>query len=231
MATKARRAAVRAQGHRSGFKRETDLTRVAAIREEARSVLIITNGENTEVDYFSAMKEEPWINAAKVIVKFYPGEPLAAVRRAATLRDENDYDEAWAVCDVDEYNPVSAMAAAHERQIELAWSVPCFEVWLILHLSNKCPGFNDCQQSSRYLKKFLPDWDKTVLKFSDFRSGVFEAVSRAKFLGDPPEANPSTAIWRLIESLNRAPEDGNAAVSQFDVRSQEATGGAEQKTA
>lgn len=206
MSTKGRRVEARTSRPRPGFPRESDLTRRVNVRDEGRSVLIVTNGERTEIDYFNGLKEEPWVTATKVIVKFASGDPAAAVLRAAIIRDQNDYDEAWAVCDLDRYDVTSAMTDAKARQVELAISVPCFEVWLILHVSDKCSGFNDCEQAGRYLTVQLPSWDKANLKFPDFRSGVFDAVARAKRLGDPPEANPSSAVWRVAESLSSTAE-------------------------
>lgn len=204
MPTRRRRDERATRRRNYGFKHETDLTRLSNIREEGRSVLIVTNGERTEVDYFNGMKQEPWITATKVIVKFEAGEPAAVVVRAAVIRDDNDYDEAWAVCDVDEYDVTSAVTNANKHQVELTLSVPCFEVWLILHLSERCPGCNNCAQADRFLARLLSGWDKTALRFSDFRDGVFDAVARAKRMGDPPDANPSTAAWRLVESLSLA---------------------------
>jgi hypothetical protein len=189
--------------NRHNFRRETDLTRLSNIRDEGRSILIATNGKNTEMAYFAGIKEEPWITATKVVVKFLSGDPAEVVLRAAAMRDENDYDEAWAVCDVDNYEVTAALADAIQRQVELTLSVPCFEVWLILHLSESCPGFNDCPQADRCLRKLLRGWDKTDLKFADFRDGIFSASVKAKRLAQPPAANPSTAIWRLVESLSR----------------------------
>jgi len=90
---------------------------------------------------------------------------------------------------------------AASRQVNLALSVPSFEVWLILHISEGCPGFNTAAQAERFLKSLLPGWTKTTLNFADFRDGIDKAVTRAKRLDEPPEANPSTAVWRLIESL------------------------------
>ena len=199
------------RGHRprnSGFKRETDLRRRVDTRQERRSILVVTNGVSTEVDYFDALRREPWVTADKVKVKFESGEPAAIVLRAARIRDDNAYDEAWAVCDVDEFDTKVAVATATERGVELAFSLPSFEIWLVLHLSASCPGFNSATQAGRHLKSLLPSWDKTGLKFSDFRAGVFDAVLRARRLGEPPDANPSTAVWRLIESL-RKPTESN----------------------
>lgn len=190
----------------SEFRRETDLARRANTRTERRSVVIVTNGLRTEVDYFDALRKESWVTADKVTVKFQSGEPIAVVLRAAEIRDDNAYDEAWAVCDVDEFATQAAIAAADEREAGLALSAPSFEVWLILHLSEGCPGFNSATQAGRHLKSLLQGWEKTGLKFSDFRDGVFRAVMRAQRLGEPPEANPSTAVWRLIESLSNPAE-------------------------
>lgn len=151
---------------------------------------------------------EPWATADKVKVKFESGEPIAVVLRAARIRDENAYDEAWIVCDVDEFDTKAAITEAVARQVELALSLPSFEIWLILHLSEGCPGFNNATQAGRHLKSLLPSWEKTGLKFSDFRDHVFDAVLWARRLGDPPDANPSTAVWRLIQSL-RSPAESN----------------------
>jgi hypothetical protein len=192
---------------RGRFSRETDLTRLSETRNEFRSVLIVTNGKSTEVNYFTAVKSESWISAGKVVVKFENGEPSAVVSRAAALRDENGYDEAWAVCDLDEYDVTSAIADASTRHVGLTLSVPSFEVWLILHLSEACPGFNDARQVDQFLKNILPTWDKTALRFADFEAGIPDASARAKRMGEPPNANPSTAVWRLIESLARTADE------------------------
>lgn len=167
---------------------------------------MVTNGISTEVDYFNALRREQWITADKVRVKPEPGDPMDVVLSAASIRDDNAYDEAWAVCDVDEFDVEGAIAAAAERKVGLALSQPSFEIWLILHLSERCRGFNNGAQAGRHLKSLLPRWDKTDLKYADFRAGVFDAVRRAMRLDEPPDANPSTAVWRVIESL-RLPSD------------------------
>jgi hypothetical protein len=189
-------------GPNHGFRRETDLRRrPAGARQERRTVLIVTNGKRTEVDYFNALREEPWVTVHKVVVKFQPGDPRTAVHRAAAIRDDNEYDEAWAVCDVDEYDVQPAMKTARDRGVELTLSVPSFEVWLILHHKDGCPGFNTATHAGTHLRQLIPTWDKTALDFAHFREGVSKAVTRAQQLGEPPHANPSTAVWQLVEFL------------------------------
>jgi hypothetical protein len=74
-----------------------NLHRAAEIREERRSVLIVTNGNRTELDYFKALRHEDWVTADKVTPKFEAGAPAAVVKRAAQIRADNAYDEAWVV--------------------------------------------------------------------------------------------------------------------------------------
>jgi bifunctional ADP-heptose synthase (sugar kinase/adenylyltransferase) len=164
--------------------------------------LIATNGEKTERDYFTALKKEHWIKPAKIVVVYESGSPEEVVRGAARRRDRDDYDQAWAVCDVDKYNTSGAASLAEAMAVELLWSNPCFEVWLILH-KGKCASYiEDARRAGDRLRAHIADWDKGALRFEDFRDGIPDAAQRAKALGEPPDANPSTAVWRLIEALS-----------------------------
>jgi RloB-like protein len=189
-----------------GFTRETNLARRFGTREQRTSVLVVTNGIRTEKAYFDALGSEPWVAVNKVKVKPEEGSPAAVVQRAAEIRDGSEYDEAWVVCDADDFDVRLAASHARRHAVKLAVSVPCFEVWLILHLAPGCPGFNDAGQAGDHLKRLLRRWDKTALRFADFRDGVFDAVTRAKRLEPPPEGNPATDVWRLIEALQTASE-------------------------
>jgi hypothetical protein len=115
------------------------------------------------------------------------------------------------VCDADDFDVRLAASHASRHSVKLAVSVPCFEVWLILHLAPGCPGFNNADQASDHLKRLLRRWDKTALRFEDFREGVFDAADRAKRLESPPDGNPSSDVWRLIETLRATPEARDSA--------------------
>lgn len=181
---------------------ETDLTRRRDVRPQRLTLLIVTNGKRTERDYFEALRGEPWVIVA-LQVKFEKGSPDNAVVRAVQVRQDDEYDNVWVVCDVDEYDVSGAIQHARDGAVGLALSMPSFEVWLILHLSENCPAFNNATQADDYLRSILPNWDKTNLRFSDFKDGIADAVERAKKRGEPPEANPSTAVWRLVEVLRQ----------------------------
>lgn len=184
---------------------ETDLTRRSDVRPQRLTLLIVTNGERTERDYFEALRGEQWVVVA-LQVKFERGAPDNAVVRAVQVRQTDEYDKVWVVCDVDEFDVSGAIQHAKDGAVDLALSMPSFEVWLILHLSDNCPAFNNARQTTDYLRSLLSNWDKTNLRFSDFKNGIADAVERAKKRGEPPEANPSTAVWRLVEVLGQSEE-------------------------
>jgi hypothetical protein len=77
-------------------------------------------------------------------------------------------------------------------------------VWLIFHKSDRCPGLNGASQACDHLRKLVPSWQKECLDFAGFSNGVLDAVERAKKRGEPPDANPSTAVWRVIECVRGA---------------------------
>ncbi|KAB1931674.1 RloB domain-containing protein [Micromonospora sp. ALFpr18c] len=85
--------------------------------------------------------------------------------------------------------------------MNLLWSNPCFEVWLILHLGSCARHLESAKRAEELLRKYLANWDKTRLDFDDFRNGIDAAIERAQTLDPPPAANPSTAVWRLALAL------------------------------
>jgi hypothetical protein len=193
-----------ARTRRPGVSRETDLRRRSGIRPSRDTVLLLTNGTSTERRYFDGLRFEPWIQVTMQIAT-RSAEPDVLVDKAIALQEENDYDQVWVVCDVDEFDVSSAITkTARTDGVDLVLSAPCFEVWLILHKSAQCPGFNTATQADKHLRKLMPSWEKQRLKFCDFSEDVFTAVQRARQRGEPPETNPSTAVWRIIEHARKA---------------------------
>lgn len=185
-----------------GAGRETNLRRRTSKRDQRQTILIDTNGKSTERDYFNALKSMPWLQVGRIVVVFTNKAPVEVVRDASKRKVDNDFDQAWAVCDVDEFDTEKAVVEARRRNVGLAWSNPCFELWLILHVAEHTAhlenGDKACERISKLLDK---EWDKSAMDFSDFEQGIADAVKRAKLLESPPLANPSTDVWRVLEAL------------------------------
>ncbi|MFI6824079.1 RloB family protein [Micromonospora sp. NPDC050187] len=185
---------------RASTTRETNLRRRPGIREQRKTVLAVTNGESTERVYLEALGRESWLRHRLVVV-VEKGSPIDAVRGAARRRDDNDFDQAYVVCDVDQYPVAGPASEARKRDVTLLWSNPCFEVWLILHHAACSRYLENAGKAGDLLRLHVKGWDKTKLDFGAFRDGVSIAIDRARKLGDPPGANPSTAVWLLVETL------------------------------
>ena len=188
-----------------GSGRETDLRRRPARRAQRQTVLIDTNGKSTEQAYFNAVKSLPWVQVGRIVVVFTNKAPVEVVRDASRRKNANDFDQAWAVCDVDEFDTEKAMVEARRSGVGLAWSNPCFELWLLLHIAEHTSHLENGDKACEKITKALGrEWDKSALDFSDFEHGIGDAIKRAKLLETPPAANPSSDVWRLMEALGFA---------------------------
>ena len=183
-----------------GRGRDTSLTRRRATIQQRKSVVVVTNGKCTELQYFNALRKESWVTA-KLVAMFQGGSPKSLIDHARIVWLRDDYDEAWVVCDVDDFDVTAAIEESSRHGIGLALSNPSFEVWLLLHLCEWRGHFSSADKALAQLKKTLKSYDKTQLSYADFRSGIKSAMERAKALGDPPAANPSSSVWRVICAL------------------------------
>jgi len=188
---------------RVGDGRETELLRRPPTRNQSVSVLVVTNGRSTERQYLRELKKQDWIAVKKVVVVFKNGSPESTVVDAARISGQEDYDKAWAVCDVDNYDVESAISLAEKKCVHLALSQPCFEVWIILHFKECTKHFVNASEARDYLTKILPEYDKTKLDFEQLKDGIGNAVASARKLGQPPADNPSTDMWKLVEMLGK----------------------------
>ena len=63
---------------------------------------------------------------------------VTLVNRAIEFRNRADfvYQHVWVVFDKDDFDTFDeAIKLASENEIEVAWSNPCFELWVLLHFS------------------------------------------------------------------------------------------------
>ena len=108
--------------------------------------------------------------------------------------------------DIDDHPHVpEAKSLAEQNGILLGISNPCFELWLLLHLS-ECPGALHRHTAQSTLKRHVPDYDKSV-DLAIYMPGYHNAVQRAKYLDKlaesvgEPGRNPTTGIYELTEKI------------------------------
>ena len=204
----------------SASRRFSSLRRKVETRSPKPKIVIYSEGEKTERDYFNEMKRFNRSVVVDIEIIGRAGVPLTianeAVRVAQGARRSNRHqsyakqDEFWALFDRDEHPNVSdAISRCRNADIGIAFSNPCFEVWLILHFQDfdRPDHRHDVQ---RHLQTLCGDYDRVRHKTTDcskLMERIVEAEQRAekqmerrKSEGEPP-GPPFTTVYELTRRI------------------------------
>lgn len=186
-----------------------------------RIVRIHSEGEVTEPKYLGHWARRRG-SSLKISWGMTGADPLSLVQAARDdMREmklkrkpaDRPFDEVWCVFDRDAHNSVpQALNEARQGGIQVAFSDPCFELWLVLHAQPRSAPIDrhEANRLARNLglvdrknKKDVPASAWKVLE-----PGYGGAKVRAKALakghvagGSPPRSNPSSDVWRLVDVL------------------------------
>jgi len=199
------------------------LKRNVSIRSPKKKFIIFTEGKNTEPTYFKALKGS--LKGAIVDIEIIDaaGVPKTIADKASerskkigpkkSLSSFEENDEIWAVFDKDEHPYVTeAIQKCESTKVGVAFSNPCFELWLILHFEDfdKPDHRHDVQ---KHLEKLCTDYDRNARKTTDcvkLVSVIEEAEKRAEIQlkrriaeGEPP-SEPYTTVFKLTRSMRMA---------------------------
>ena len=160
-----------------------DLRRRAAVRQPYERLLIVCEGEKTEPKYLREIQRAYRLATAHVQVLHSQigTEPLQVLEYALTVFKEGDrgravypgeFDRIVVVFDRDQhltYHTALAKAAAHDGKlrndnrvavpVNVVASVPCFELWLLLHFEDVQAPLDRHEALAR-LKIHLPNYEK-----------------------------------------------------------------------
>jgi hypothetical protein len=183
-------------------------------------LLVVVDAEETEKQYLEHFNDKTRYPTTPH-VKVHPKgdcDPLKIVKYAHE-RFTDDFTEAWCVFDQDDYLQGGvfdrAVKEARKRTnprrepINLAVSVPCFELWLLLH-HRDWPHDMPLSQGEVYpkLKAVLPHYKKNDVARRmepDYLPGLPEAIRRSEALDERHgriHQNPSTGMAELIRRLS-----------------------------
>lgn len=198
------------------------MARISNKYQARNKFYILTNGEQTEKNYFELLKSKHSIYEVKV--EFVNADPLGLVEYA--IRNFKDANQVWCVFDVDNSHKdnrfVPALKKAEDNGIKIAYSNMAFEVWLISHFE-RCEKELQTKDYSTVLNKYLKDKgvkysknDKELLK-KHFIPLYKDAVQNSKVVYQtrvknfrevcPKDRlpiwnwNSSTDVFKLVEAL------------------------------
>lgn len=207
------------------------LKRHAAKRSAKRHFYLFCEGEKTERDYFNALgatldaKETkifyngplgvPKTVATKAIA-FAKDNGLIKGRRGKKLNSFEENDEVWTIFDRDAFSCYGeAKQMCDGAGISYAYSDPCFELWINLHLGDHDAPCSRHEAQAR-TKELIGDYDPDSGKTADFSTlmvSLPEAEDRAKRQRNNrqdegnPDGNPSTNVDKLTRRLRNIKDE------------------------
>jgi hypothetical protein len=188
-----------------------------------KELLVLVEGAVTEEAYLLLWKRRLRRQALIEIPDFH-GTPLSLVEKAIELKrfeakEErrgrgSAHDEYWCVFDVDTHPHLrEAVELAASEEINLAISNPCIELWFLLHFAEQT-GFIECRAARRAVRDELGDgkglspdalealWER----YEQARGRAERLDEKHRGDGTPAPGNPSSGVWRLIESMREPPQ-------------------------
>jgi hypothetical protein len=192
-------------------------TRRKGIKKPKRQVRIVCEGKKAEKEYFIGLME--WGGGVKIIA-IHGGctDPMGIVKYAEERMDKwsinlDEGDEVWCVFDVDESTTQilsDVYAHAKTKNIKIALSNPCFELWFLLHYK---PIFSQISRQDviKELKILIKGYKKDQNINHLLKDKLSTAISNAKKLNEvhkkssvpliSKESNPSTQVFELVKFI------------------------------
>lgn len=210
--------------HKRKSRQLKDYRRKKSIREQYARVLIVTEGEKTEPQYFDGLKDFYGLSGANIEICGECGSDPQSIFKFAQKRykEERDFgdpfDRVYCVFDKDGHTTYtqaldSIKRATPKETFFAITSVPCFEYWLLLHFKYTTRPYENTQNKSAAgqvlseLKKEIYDYDKG--KCAEIFRALSDKLGTALYNAERAQAeakdnntdNPSTDIHLLVDYL------------------------------
>ena len=181
-----------------------------------RSVTLIVCEGETEQEYFEAARIHYTLSSTEVVVaeNTVGSAPKSVVQCAEKkCAERGGDDKVFCVMDrnghesFDQARATIKTLAGRKRKplpIEEAVSIPCFEVWVLLHFERADPPFNRCNDVIQQIReKHMPGYekaDRAVIK--QLMQRIDDAVSNAQWLETRAvnnNHNPFTSVHKVVK--------------------------------
>lgn len=204
-------------GKRSNFFKSKNRRR-KNIRPPKPIILIVCEGEKSEKFYFDGFRKEARISNVEieVIGKGRPGNSLLKFTQNKVKNESITYDQIWIVFDKDDLSDEEfdsiVSKAIYRNKMNVAYSIPCFEYWLLLHFDyyNTPLTTKDCiKKLKNRFPVYRKNLDDVYYRLADRK---YSAIENAKRMEDehkkqgntkPSSKNPSTLVYKLVIELEK----------------------------
>jgi hypothetical protein len=199
------------------MRKPKNLARQSAKVLKRQKFYIFCEGTNTEPEYIEKYNVDYCRASIEVIFGEGGADPKALVERAEkklaqvssrTYRREfGDRDQVWVAFDRDDHEHFDkSVTRATSVGISVAYSNPCFELWLVLH----CIDYSSSQDRHALQDKceeVCPGYNKERRKVPDLPAilpHVYDAEKRAEKLRASCRASGSDVPYTTVDQLTRA---------------------------
>ena len=187
-------------------RQDHKFTRKKQLREVFATALIVCEGKETEPNYIKGLIEHLKIHPRRI--KTIPAKHSTAVVEYAASemkKSPGEYDEVFAVFDGDHQGLKKEESKAKDENIQIILSVPCFEVWILLHFKNTDRPYLKCDNVIKDLPAkhgYTKNDPKIFEKLKDLLpTAELNAKSLAAQNEESGRSSPSTDIHLLVEKL------------------------------
>jgi hypothetical protein len=189
-------------------------------REPYDYVLIVCEGGKTEPNYFRRLRDVYRLNSANIEITRADGtDPVSVVKFTEARLIQGEFDRAYCVFDRDghaNYSEALQIVANSQNgkngRLRAITSVPCFEIWVLLHFRYSSAAFNSagsqsaCDRVVAEVRKHFADYSKGHTGVYDRLETLMEkAHAHAKRLTEENattgSTNPATRVHELVEYL------------------------------
>lgn len=182
-----------------------------APRQPQRPVILVVCEGQTEEAYFRAVKAH-YGRSTTVNIKITRGrsDPVRAVEKGIHVNRNDDFDRVFCVVDGDkpDRTALARKRIGKRDNVELVVSIPCFEIWLLLHYETSDAPFAECAAVCARLKvkEHMPDYVKGIhYDFASITQHINDAIRNAQWLAGRDLANPSSDVHRVLICLRPTP--------------------------
>ena len=188
-------------------------------RRSGDLVLVVCEGHKTEPQYFSEIQKRWKIQRLRIAPTTDASSPKDVVERAVEYqrrfqrRMEVAFDQVWCVFDHDAHGTFEkARDKAAKAQIRVAYSIPCFEFWYLLHFEYTTRPFRNCREVESQLKQHIKRYTKASVDVTGLLPHIEEAIDNARRvrteLKKTGAERPVTHVDRLVDVLIHDPIRG-----------------------
>jgi len=192
-------------------QRRRSFKRPLGERRYRKMFVIAAEGVKTEPQYFALLNDLHAVIHVTCLKDKYNSAPPQVLKRMTKYLKEQGLlktDEAWLVVDKDSWTD-SQLQELHQWSQEaqnhgFALSNPSFEYWLLLHFEDG-NGISSTRDCSDRLRRYIPDYDKTINARKITKGMIQDAISRAQYRDTPPcddwPHNMGSTVYRLVKRI------------------------------